>query len=95
MSSKQDTIANVYYDRSGFGSLKTTLEDSRKKDPSIKIEDVKQFFAKNVEVKKKARGENSFIPPSPFYEYQLDLFFISKDDIYRKLPEVSGRNGIN
>ena len=79
--SKQKIIADIYYDRSGFGSLKTTLDDSRKKDPSIRMDDVRQFFRKNVEVKKKPRGTNSFVAPSNNHTYQIDLFFISKDDI--------------
>ena len=81
MTSKQDIIANVYYDRSGFGSLKTTLEDAKKKEPTIKMEYVKQFFSKKVEEKRKARGQNSFIPPRAFYEFQIDLSFISKQDL--------------
>ena len=28
--SKQEIIANIYYDKSGFGSKKTTLEDAKK-----------------------------------------------------------------
>ena len=81
MTSKQDIIKNVYYDKSGFGSLKTTLQDAKEKDPSIKMEDVKHFFAKNVEEKRKTRGQNSFIAPHAFYEFQIDLFFISNDDL--------------
>ena len=72
---KQKIIAEVYYDRSGFGSLKTTLDDSRKKDPSIRMEDVKEFFRKNVEVKKKLRGTDSFVAPHNNHTYQIDLFF--------------------
>ena len=74
MTSKQDIIANVYYDKSGFGSLKTTLEDAKKKEPTIRMEDVKQFFSKNVEEKRKTRGQNSFIAPHSFWEFQIDLF---------------------
>jgi hypothetical protein len=29
---KQKIISDVYYDRSGYGSRKTTLEDSKKKN---------------------------------------------------------------
>ena len=78
---KQKIISDVYYDRSGYGSLKTTLEDSRKKDKSITMDDVRQFFRKNVKVKKKQRGYNSFVAPSNNHTYQLDLFFISSEDI--------------
>ena len=78
---KQKIIAEVYYDRAGFGSLKKTLDEARKKDLSIRMEDVKEFFRKNVEVKKKPRGTNSFVAPHNNHTYQIDLFFISKDDI--------------
>ena len=81
MSSKQDVIHDVYYDRAGFGSLKKTLDEARKKDPSIRMEDVKQFFSKNVEERRRPRGQNSFVAPHSFYEFQLDLFFISKNDL--------------
>ena len=79
--SKQKIINDIYYDRSGFGSLRTTLQDAKAKDPSITMDDVRRFFARNVEEKRKPRGENSFVAPSPYWEYQLDLFFISKNDL--------------
>ena len=81
MSSKQDVISSIYYDRSGFGSRATTLKDAREKDKSITKEDVEEFFRKNVEEKRKPRGENSFVAPHAHFEYQVDLFFISKNDI--------------
>ena len=81
MTSKQDIINDVYYDRAGFGSLKKTLDEARKKDSSIRMEDVKQFFAKNVEERRRPRGQNSFVAPHSFWEFQLDLFFISKNDL--------------
>ena len=81
MSEKQKIISDIYFDRAGYGSLKTTLQDARKKDSSIRLEDVKEFFAKNVEEKRKPRGENSFVAPHSFFEYQLDLFFISPNDV--------------
>ena len=53
MTSKQDIISNIYYDRSGFGSRAQTLKDSREKDASITKEDIEEFFKKNVEEKRK------------------------------------------
>ena len=82
---KQKIIAEVYFDKAGFGSRKTTLEDRRKKDKNITKEDVEQFFRKNVEVKKKPRGMNSFVAPYNNHTYQIDLFFISKDDLEAKI----------
>ena len=51
--SKQKIISDIYFDKAGYGSKKITLEDAKKKDPSIKISDVETFFKDNVEVKRK------------------------------------------
>ena len=80
-SNKQKIINDIYYDRSGFGSRATTLKDAREKDKSITKEDVEEFFKKNVEEKRRPRGENSFVAPHAYFEFQLDLFFISKHDL--------------
>ena len=34
-------------------------------------------FRKNVEQKAKPRGQNSFVAPNAYYEFQIDLFFIN------------------
>ena len=81
MSTKQEIIANIYYDKSGFSSKVTTLKDAREKDKNITMKDVEEFFRKNVEIKKKPRGQNSFVAPYNNHTYQLDLFFISSEDI--------------
>ena len=78
---KQKIISDIYFDRAGFGSRATTLKDAREKDPSIKKEDVDEFFKKNVEVKAKQRGYNSFVAPHNNHTYQVDIFFISKKDL--------------
>ena len=74
---KNDIISKIYFDRSGFGSKATTLRDAKEKDKTITMKDVEEFFRKNVEQKKQLRGQNSFIPPHPLYEFQMDLFFIN------------------
>ena len=74
---KNDIISKIYFDRSGFGSIQTTYRDARAKDKTITLNDVKEWFIKNVEQKKQLRGQNSFIAPYPFYEFQMDLFFIN------------------
>ena len=79
--SKQEIIANIYYDKSGFGSKKTTLEDAKKKDKTIKMQDVEEFFKNNIEEKRKPRGQNSFVAPYAYHTFQIDLFFISKKDL--------------
>ena len=80
MSDKQKIISDIYFDKAGFGSLKTTLEDSKKKDSSITMDDVRQFFRKNVEIKAKQRGYNSFTAPKNNHTYQIDLFFMGYYD---------------
>ena len=81
MTSKQDIISSIYYDRAGFGSRAQILKDSREKDATITKEDVEQFFKRNIEEKRKPRGDNSFVAPHAHFEYQLDLFFIRKNDL--------------
>ena len=78
---KQKVISYIYYDKSGYGSKAITLKDARQKDKAITANDVNEFFKKNVEEKRKQRGQNSFVAPHSFWEFQLDLFFIPKNDL--------------
>ena len=87
---KQKIISDVYYDRSGYGSRKTTLEDSKKKKPTIKMADVEEFFRTNIEIKKKPRGENSFVAPHNNHTYQVDIFFYFKKGFKGKTKIQSG-----
>jgi hypothetical protein len=78
MGDKQNIISDVYFEKSGFGSKKATLDDAKQKDKTITMADINEFFRKNVEQKKQLRGYNSFVAPEHGYEYQVDLFFIGK-----------------
>ena len=84
MASKQGIINNVYYDKGGFGSKNRTLQEARKKDNTITINDINEFFRKNVEQKAKPRGQNSFVAPNAYYEFQTDLVFIN-DTLKQKM----------
>ena len=84
MANKQKNISEVYFDRSGFGSRKTTLEDSRKKDSSIKMEDVERFVKENVEAKGPQQNCNSYVAPHNRHTYQIDLTFFSPSDFDEK-----------
>ena len=42
---------------------------------------LKFFFRNNVDIKRKHRGQNNFVAPHNNHTFQLDLFFISKNDI--------------
>ena len=77
---KQKIISDIYFDRSGYGSKATTLKDAREKDKTITMKDVEEFFRKNVEVKAKPRGYNSFVAPKNNHTYQIDLFFMGYYD---------------
>ena len=44
------------------------------------MDDVRQFFRKNVEIKAKQRGYNSFTAPKNNHTYQIDLFFMGYYD---------------
>ena len=77
---KQKIISDIYFDRSGYGSKATTLKDAREKDKTITMKDVEEFFRKNVEIKAKPRGYNSFVAPKNNHTYQIDLFFMGYYD---------------
>jgi hypothetical protein len=68
-------IENVY--NNFYGSIKDTYNDAKKKDPSIKYDDVKNWFAKNHIRKQILRGYNSFIADKFLNEFQIDLFFMN------------------
>ena len=46
--SKQDTISKVYNDLAGYGSLQQTLQDAREVDPSIRLDDVRQWMTETT-----------------------------------------------
>lgn len=77
MSKKDEIIANIY--NNFYGSIRSTYEDAKKKDPSIKYEDVKLFFDKNFVRKQNLKGYNSYIADYPNQEYQIDLFFMPEE----------------
>ena len=58
----------MYNDLSGFGSLKQTLADARKVDPSIKLDDARQWMAETTRRKKQLPGQNSFVANGPYHE---------------------------
>ena len=44
------------------------------------MSDVNEFFKNNIEDIRKQRGQNSFVPHA-YWEFQLDLFFISNNGL--------------
>ena len=45
---KDKIIHDVYYSPSGYSSMSNTLSDAKKKEKSIKMEDVKMWFNQHV-----------------------------------------------
>ena len=86
---KDKIIKEVYFDSGALGSIKRTLEDARKKDPSIKEADVKSWKDRNLRKKINVSGFNSWIASEPKEEYQMDLFKIpvAKIVVTSKLTE--------
>ena len=74
---KDETINKIYYDMAGYGSVLTTYNDAKLKDPSITKAYVQGWFVGNVINRKQPQGTNSFVAPGPGYEYQIDLFYLS------------------
>ena len=87
---KQKIISDIYNDPSGFASKSVTLADARKKDKSITMDDANMFFKKNVEIKKLPRSQNGFVAPNANYQYQLDVFFVGREDFETKQKTRTG-----
>ena len=58
---KEDTNSKVYNDFAGYGSLKQTPADAKEVDPSIKLDDVRQWMEDNAKRKKQLPGQSSCI----------------------------------
>ena len=46
MSDKNKIISDIYFDRSGCGSIANTFKDAKAKDKSVTLADVKAWFEK-------------------------------------------------
>jgi hypothetical protein len=53
MSDKDEIIANAYYHETGFGPVKSLLQDAREKDSSITLKDVSERKDKHLDRTKK------------------------------------------
>ena len=77
MNDKDKIISGMYSDRAGYGSQRVTYQNANKRDASIAMQDVKEWFQDNVDRKKQVSGDNSVIAPNN-YEYQLDLDLLNQ-----------------
>lgn len=81
LTDKEKVIKEVYEDKEkGFGSIRDTYQQAFKKDPSIRYEDVKKYLDKlqHRQTQFNYKGYNSFIPPHPLFELEVDLIDLTK-----------------
>ena len=72
----EESISKAYYDdEDGFGSMNKTLTEAKRYNEKVSLEDVKNWFAKNIGTKRNLKGYNSFVVDQSYVEYQMDLFF--------------------
>ena len=85
----KETIADAYYDKAGYGSVYSTYKEAKAKNKLIKLEDVKDWFERNIERKTHLRGYNSYVSKGPRDEFEVDLFDVhylgQKEFIYGSL----------
>ena len=53
---KNNIINSIYKDQSGYSSIQKTYQDAKEKDSTITLQNVRDWFAKNVERKKQLKG---------------------------------------
>ena len=70
-------IAKVYRGADGGKSAYKTYLDAKTIEPGITLNLVKRWFKQNVEPKTQVWGKNSYVAPHAFFEYQVDLFFVT------------------
>ena len=52
-----------------------TLKFAQKCNRDVTLEDVKDWFAKNLSRKIQLKGYNSFVAREAYQEYEMDFFF--------------------
>ena len=86
---KIKAIERAWNDDAGFGSIRDTVKEAKKYDPSVTADDFKEWKAKqDVGQKAKMRGMNSFIADKPREEYQMDLFFMADQQVDKKFKSA-------
>ena len=67
---KDNVIDKVYYDTAGYGSVQTTWQEARLKDPTITLEYVKGWFSGNVSVKSNLAVRTALSRRTPFTSFK-------------------------
>ena len=81
LTDKEKIIKEVYEDKEqGFGSIKDTFKQAVRKDPRIKLDDVKKYLDKQSfrQTQFTYKKFNSYISPGPMFEFEMDLVDFTK-----------------
>ena len=72
---KARILREIWHDpEDGFGSRKDTYKQAVKRDPSISLADVKQFFEKQESLyRKRGKELNSYVADYPCQQIQVDI----------------------
>ena len=96
---KDELLKNLYYHELGYQSISRLFKEAKTIDGNITLAYVKDWYNYFNKRKTQLRGQNSYIAPSPCWEYQVDLFFLFEQpapniglamiDIYTKYAAVA------
>ena len=76
LTEREQIIDDVYTNpRTGYGSLRETTIEAKKKDPNITFTEVRKYLSKleSRQINYTPKGQNSFISKHKLYEIQMDL----------------------
>ena len=106
--SKQEIINDVYYDRAGYESRQKTLKEAREKDKSITIDDVNEFFKKNVEAKRNlwdrtvlqhhirhTSTKKLFLDDLEDQKFKVGMIMIDVFDKFMHVVAIKGKKGLS
>ncbi len=78
-------IAKVYRAADGGKPAYKTSQDAKAISLGITLNTVKGWFKLNIDPKGQVWGKrNSYVAPSTYHEYQVDLFFVTKNNVKTK-----------
>jgi hypothetical protein len=85
---KDNIIHDIYYDKSGYGSINTTYLNAREGGKASNIfinkKYVEGWYSQNVGKRSQPTGQHSFVAPYPSFEFQIDSFFIKDKDFWEQ-----------
>ena len=69
-----ETLRQVYYSKTGYGSTRDTYKQAKQLDPTVTLKSTKEFLQKQeVNQTRKQRQYNSYVGHGPREEFQVDI----------------------